>query len=450
MFILRYQSQIFITICVYIGQMLAGYLLSWTAPVVPKLEDPSQSPLSRSLNDVEKSLLASVIYITGFPGVFFTSWFANYKGRKPGLIIGAFVILISFLILVLATNFTTLLIGRLVTGLGLSFGGVLTTVYLGEITSTNIRGIVLTGLGIIQTLGSLFMVAVGPYVSYAVICYIGLIISAIYVIAMFLIPESPVFYVLKDDETKVQTVLKILNRESAIQEVVDLNKNKVVTNAKEDWKELFTLKCNRMGLFVTATIMALHYVSGILVISFFVTTIFQAAGSSIEPNVASIIIGCTQLVGSSLAPFFIERSGRRILLLISTAICCISMTLFGVYFYLSHIESPIVEHIKWLPLTLLIIFFLSNNMGFGTIPSTLTGEMFSCNVRSKGTAVVIAISWICGFTVTTLFNSMLTLGAHFVFWFFAFTCCLAFLFTVFFVPETKGKSLVEIQEMLSK
>ncbi|XP_045506708.1 facilitated trehalose transporter Tret1-like isoform X2 [Colias croceus] len=430
--------------------MLGGYLLSWTAPVIPKLEDPNQSPLSRTLTDVEKSLLASVIYVTGFPGVFFTSWLANYKGRKPTLIMGSFVLLISFLILAVATNFTTLLIGRLVTGFGISFGGVITTVYLGEIASTNIRGITLTGLGIIQTFGSLIMVSVGPFVSYAVICYIGVAISAVYVIAMFLIPESPVYHVVKDNEKKVLAVLKILNRESALQEVIDLNKNKVVAIAREDWKELFTLKCNRRGLFITGTIMALHYISGILVISFFVTTIFQAAGSSIEPSIASIIIGCTQLVGSSLAPIFIERSGRRMLLMTSTAICCLSMTFFGVYFYLSYIESPIVEKIKWLPLTLLIIFFLSNNMGFGTIPSTLSGEVFSCNVRSKGTAVVFAISWACGFAVTTLFNSMLTLGAHFVLWFFAFTCCLAFLFTVFFVPETKGKSLVEIQDMLSK
>ncbi|CAF4838681.1 unnamed protein product [Pieris macdunnoughi] len=175
------------------------------------------------------------------------------------------------------------------------------------------------------------------------------------------------------------------------------------------------------------------------------------ADSSVPPSLATIIIGCTQLVGSIIAPFCVEISGRRILLLVSTGVCCVSMIVFGCHFFLIHINSPLVEHIKWLPLASLVVFFMSNNMGFGVIPSTLTGELFNSNVRSKGTASVFVVSWISGFIITTIFNTLISsIGAYAVFWFFSFTCGLAFLFTLFFIPETKGKSLIEIQEMLSK
>ncbi|CAK1540975.1 unnamed protein product [Leptosia nina] len=448
---IKCKAQIIAASCVYLGQMLGGFVLSWTAPVIPKLDDKTQSPLTQPLSDIEKSLLASVLYITGFAGLFFASWLSNTKGRKPTLILGSTIVLISFLVLAYSTNFASLLVGRLICGLGVGQIAVINMIYIGEIASTNIRGIFLSTLDILQTCGSLLLVSSGPYVSYKMLNYIGATVTLFSVLALLLIPESPVFYVIKDDEKNVKATLERLDRVSEMKEIFDLNKDRVVTSAKDDWRELFTSKCNRRGLLIMTTIMSLQYLSGMLVVQFFVTSIFEIAKSSIKPEIATIIIGCTQLSGGLIVPFVIENAGRRRLLLGSTALCCVSMTIFGLYFYLKHIQAPIVDTIQWLPLTVLVVFFLSNNMGFGTIPSTLTGEMFTGNVRGKGAALVTCISWAFGFAVTTVFNTMLTeLGPHYMFWFFASTCGLAFIFTLFFVPETQGKSLVEIQEMLNK
>ncbi|XP_050685229.1 facilitated trehalose transporter Tret1-like isoform X3 [Leptidea sinapis] len=267
-------------------------------------------------------------------------------------------------------------------------------------------------------------------------------------------PENKIYQDLRSlrhsdgKKSELVKVMQDLNRFDEIDDYVDIKKSE--RNDINDWKELFTEKCNIQGLFIATGINMLQYGNGSLIVTFFSTSIFEQAGSSIEPNLASIIIGCTQLSGSVIAPFFVEKSGRRPLLMTSTAICCGSMIVFGVYFYLSHIGAEVIQHFKWLPLVALAVFYLSNNMGFGVIPSTLTGEMFKSNVRSKGTALVIVISWIFGFAVTTLFNSTITrFGAHIIFWFFGLICGVAFLFTLFFVPETKGKSLAEITKMLN-
>lgn len=130
---------------------------------------------------------------------------------------------------------------------------------------------------------------------------------------------------LSDEDKKLSQVLRILGRESETKTITELKNTQVKTNDLKDWKELFTLKCNRKALFITVTISVLNYLSGMLVVVFFSTSIFKMADSSVPPSLATIIIGCTQLVGSVIAPFCVEVSGRRILLLVSTGVCCVSM-----------------------------------------------------------------------------------------------------------------------------
>ncbi|VVC94599.1 unnamed protein product [Leptidea sinapis] len=422
-------------------------MLSWTAPVIQKLQDLNQSPFPRLLSDLETSLLASSIYAS-VPGILIMSWLSNYKGRRLCLIIASCLFIVSYTLLAVTQNYAMLLASRVLSAYGSCTASIINALYIGEITSTKVRGILLTGLGIIQTIGSLLILSVGPNVSFSTTAYIGLIVSIIYLVVVLFIPESPVYYVIRGEKNKLKKVMQDLNRSDEIDDNVETQKSE--RNDINDWKELFTEKCNIKGLFIATVITMLQYGNGALIVTFFSTSIFEQAGSSIEPNLASVIIGCTQLSGSVIAPFFVEKSGRRPLLLTSTAICCGSMVVFGVYFYLSHIGAEVIQHFKWLPLVALAVFYLSNNMGFGVIPGTLTGEMFKSNVRSKGTALVIVISWIFGFAVTTLFNSTITrFGAHIIFWFFGLICGVAFLFTLFFVPETKGKSLVEITKMLN-
>lgn len=85
------------------------------------------------------------------------------------------------------------------------------------------------------------------------------------------------------------------------------------------------------------------------------------------------------------------------------------------------------------------------------IPGTLIGEMFQSNVRSIGSTFSMTVPWMFGFGLTTVFGYMISgLGSHVPFWIFSSMCALACIFGIFVVPETKGKTLIEIQEMLNK
>lgn len=122
----------------------------------------------------------------------------------------------------------------------------------------------------------------------------------------------------------------MLGRSGDVEKVIHtFAKKQGETSSKiKDWVEIFTIKSNRWSLFITFMLGAFQQTSGVAVVLFFSTNIFQLAGSSINPDLATIIIGVTRLLSSLIAPLLIERKGRRILLLISMAACAFSLVSF--------------------------------------------------------------------------------------------------------------------------
>nr|XP_034837435.1 facilitated trehalose transporter Tret1-like [Maniola hyperantus] len=341
-------------------------------------------------------------------------------------------------------------IGRFLGSVSFGTTTVVSFVYIGEIASPSIRGILLSIIGAMFTIGSILAFSTGPYISYHGTTYIGLALSILQLLSLLWIPESPIFYALKGQHEELVKVLKDLGRSQDAEKLLKMGKEITETNTKKEWMDLFVVKSNRKALFIVMIINILQHGSGVMAMIFFSAAIFEMAGSSIPSNIAMVIVGCCQLMGSTVTPFFIESTGRKNILAISSAICSLSMFTLGLYFYLDLMGIAIVNNIKWLPLVVLIVFYIGYDSGLGIIPNAIIGEVFTSNVRSKGSTVTMTISWMFGFMVTTAFGALLaTVGGHVAFWFFSCTCACAVLFTIFFIPETKGKSLMEIQESLS-
>ncbi|XP_023937372.2 facilitated trehalose transporter Tret1 [Bicyclus anynana] len=443
------QRQVLISSCLYLGQALVGYSNSWPGPVLPKLRDLRTSPLPYLLTETQLSLVATFMYLGGIIGPYIVLWLSNVKGRKPCFILGGVIVSIGYIMMVTTRNFALLLIGRYLLGIGIGAIAITNLVYIGEIASARIRGILLTTLGIFQTIGSIVLFATGPYVSYEWTCYIALIVTVVFIFCILFIPETPIFYALQDNDEELRKVLQNLDRMEDMNELLEAKEELKMRDTKRDWKDLFSIRSNRKALFVVVVINLLQHGSGVLAVLFFSATIFDMAGSSIKSSISMIIIGCFQLSGSSVTPIFIERVGRRVILIISSTICSLSMFILGLYFYLDYNENPVITHIKWLPLVLLIVFYVAYDSGLGIIPNVIIGEMFTSNVRSKGSTVTMTTSWLFGFAVSTAFGALLeAVGGHVAFWFFSATCAVAALFTIFFIPETKGKTLLEIQKAL--
>ncbi|KAJ0170723.1 hypothetical protein K1T71_013495 [Dendrolimus kikuchii] len=434
---------------VNIGHMLAGYAAGWTAPVLPMLRDPQQTILPYTLNHIQTSWIASLVFVGIIIGPFVFGSISNTKGRQPCLVIGGVITTTAFVMKTIPIDVWSLYAARIFMGLGM--GIIITTnlIYLTEIASPNLRGTLLSTTGTSSSLGTLAVYCIAPYVPYAVTGYVGLIVSLIFTVGSAFLPETPVFYILIDQEAKAREILNDLDRPNDLEDLIATKVDPI--SLAQQIKRIFTVKSNRRATYILVALNTLQGLSGCNAVLFFSTTIFDMARTTHDSNISTIVIGLTLLFSSCLTPLIIGKSGRRMLLLISTAMCSVSLISLGACFYLDEIDHPYADSIEYLPILSLMTFLLSYNIGFAIIPATFTGEMFDSTVRGPGSSFTLIIGWMITFIITTTFAyTVSVVGAAVTFWVYASSCAVAFMFTVVFVPETKGKSLLEIQNLLSK
>lgn len=152
-----------------------------------------------------------------------------------------------------------------------------------------------------------------------------------------------------------------------------------------------------------------------------------------------------QVVATLISSMVVDRAGRRVLLIVSGAVMAGCCTTLGLFFELRAWGHD-VSGLGWLPLSSLCLYFVVFSLGFGPIPWLMLGELFPPEIKGVAGSVVSSISWWLTFLVTCVFSDVVHLiGEGITFWIFAVSSAIGVIFVVIFVPETKGKSLEEIQ-----
>ncbi|XP_052133204.1 facilitated trehalose transporter Tret1-2 homolog [Frankliniella occidentalis] len=191
-------------------------------------------------------------------------------------------------------------------------------------------------------------------------------------------------------------------------------------------------------------LLGFQQVSGIDTVIFYTIEIFMAAGGSINEYFATILIGVVQLVCTMLSVLVIDKTGRRPLLLVSGATTALAMALVGAYFHLH--ERGRAEGLGLLPVGSLVLFMVGFSLGYANIPFLLMGELLPVRQRS-------VLSSLAGsFNLGTMFLVIKTypqlrhaMGTDGTFWLYSALCLASCLFVALLLPETKGKTLDEIE-----
>jgi facilitated trehalose transporter len=179
-------------------------------------------------------------------------------------------------------------------------------------------------------------------------------------------------------------------------------------------------------------------------------SIFQSAGSSIDSRYATIIVGFVQLLFTAASGFFVDRFGRRALLLGSALGVAISLAAMGTFFQykVKWGDAEATRRLGWLPLVSLVVFFASFSFGFANVPFIIMGELFPYRFRSVLGPISSSFNLLCAFTVVRSYpNLEKAFGRNGAFWFFMACTLLSMAFVYFLLPETKGKSLQEIEQL---
>lgn len=154
-------------------------------------------------------------------------------------------------------------------------------------------------------------------------------------------------------------------------------------------------------------------------------------------------------ISVAASAYAVDKLGRRPLLIISCTCCGIALFAEGFYFYLQDYLKADVSNIGWLPVAGVMVYIVMNPVGLNTVPYIVQGEIFPTNIKAIGSSVSTFYSGMNAFIVSKSFQPVSKmLGMYSTFWIFSAFCFSGVLFAIYVLPETKGKSFVEIQENL--
>jgi SP family facilitated glucose transporter-like MFS transporter 8 len=320
--------------------------------------------------------------------------------------------------------------------------------YVGEIASIEMRGSLLNVIHVLVNCGLLFIYTMGQNVDLNTINAAMALIPLIYAIGFyFLIPESIPFLISKQKIEKAQNSMLLKDYKT---EVIKIDENKTKSDEKS-FAELMKEKATRKALIIMSLQFLFFQLSGFSAVSFYSKIILMESGIE-NPGMASIVNIIFMTIFSIVNIFVVKRFRRKVMLCTFNAFNVVGLFGVGIYFVLKDHDFPL-ENLKWLPLTSFCINSFSFCFGMGSISYCLLGELFKVEAKkviapltqimNHGLTFLIAISF-------PYLTSSEMLGTGYTFLIFAFSTFCNILFAIKFIPETKDKSLDEIQKLLSQ
>lgn len=406
---------------------------------------------------VSSSLLGCII------GVVLSGRLSDVYGRKKVMFIAAVLFSLSAIGCMMAGGIASLIAFRLVGGLGIGVASMICPLYISEFSPAAVRGKMVSLYQLAITIGIL-----AAYFSNAGILHVsdndvtltgwlhyiavqspwrammgmGVFPSFLFFMLLFMVPESPRWLALKGRETEAYNVLLKINTPAAATD--ELNGiTAVVQTDKGSMKELFS-PIFRTALIIGICLPFLSQVSGINAVIYYGPAILDKAGFSLGNAFGGqVIIGIINVLFTVVAIFTVDKWGRRPLLITGISGAVISLFITGLLF---HSPAPA----QGLLLTFLLLFIACFAFSFGPVSWIIVGEIFPGKVRGQAMSLATLSLWIANFFVGQLTPVMLK-SSHFgpsaTFWAFAIMCVPGLWLTWKLIPETKGKSLEQIEQL---
>ncbi|CAH2037748.1 unnamed protein product, partial [Iphiclides podalirius] len=349
-------------------------------------------------------------------------------------------------------------VARVLMGISNGITAVVTMIYLTEIADKEIRGALGMLVQVMINLGALAMYGIGPFVSYNVVNSILTTIPVLYLLVCLWIPESP-YYHLKNDRfaaaKKEYMVIKGCKDGKTAEEELRIIRAHVRESMenKSTMKELFFKDKYRRTVYIIIGLKVLQYMTGSLAIQSYLEIIFRQS-SSVSGPYASIVYGFVQMGAGVGATFLADYFGRRILMIVSCLGVAVSLSVVGLYFYLqdtARVDAGTLAALSSVPLIGVLAFNILYAFGIGNIPYIMQAELFPINVKTVASSSATMLACVLNFAVTKSYQGIKDLFGHYtVFWAFASVAYLGVVFIYMFVPETKGKTLEEIQDIMQE
>ncbi|CAH0748757.1 unnamed protein product [Diatraea saccharalis] len=410
------------------------------------------SPTGKPLTVTEMSWVASSMPIAAVFGVSIYSYIADAYGRKVGVIAMAVPQALCWVIKLASSNTMALIIARIFAGIPAGGCFNLTPMYVKEISQNNTRGTLVSLTMMFSNIGLLAMYSMGAYLEYHIILWIALSISAISLALMWMAPESPAFLVKKGRIEEAAETIALLRGlhidDKIVQTELEEMKNEeahFVTMERITFMGIFKNKAWRRGFILCTTLLATLDLNGYFTIFTYAWSIMTEAGVTVNPELQTLSIPVLMIIGSLLSMICVEKLGRKFLLagayiISSLSICCLATILL--------LQKNEIVVPSWMPVVAIVTTVWAYAAGILPMTYVVMAEVFNFQVRAKLLGCIVTLGWFISFVQLSLYGTVSTLGLHTIFYFFATTNLFGALTSMLFLPETKGRSVEEIERML--
>ncbi|MEO5650395.1 MAG: sugar porter family MFS transporter [Ginsengibacter sp.] len=428
-----------------VGGLLFGYDTAVVAGAIGFIQQKYE------LSPAMTGWAASCALIGCMVGSMFAGAMSDRWGRKKVLLISGIAFALSSLGIMLPLDLSWYIIFRFIGGIGIGIASMLAPMYISELAPANIRGrlISIYQLGIVVGILLIYFVnaaIAGLHNEAWNVDYgwrwmfgSGIIPSIVFIVLLFLVPESPRWLAQKNRWREAEDILTKVNGEGTAKEEME-NIREALGMQKVSFSKLLKPGL-RTALIIGVILSILSQITGINVIMYYAPEIFKSTGDgSASALLQTVLVGGINVLMTLVAIKYVDKLGRRKLLLIGAAGMGACLAMVGYAFYSGNVQGYWV-----LAGILLYISFFA--ISLGPLTFVVVAEIFPTHIRGRAMSVAIFFLWLSVYIVSQTFPMLLeSIGSAYTFWIYMIMSFIAFLFVYKYIPETKGKTLEEIEK----
>ena len=439
--------------------LFAGALFGYDQGVISGALAGVKQTFSLSLLMVQ--VVTSWVTLGALVGSLVAGELGDRLGRKRAILIAGALFTCGAAIQWIAPNAVILVAGRFIIGAGVGMAAVSAPLYAAELAPARVRGRFVSAYQLAITIGIFLAYLINGQLSAGADWRLMLGLASVPGLALFLIalvaPESPRWLMSRDrraeaanETAKVQPDIDVEAQLGEIEAAIEQDSHAA------SWAEIFSPKW-RKPLLIAVGLAVFQQITGINAIIYYANQIFGAAGFATEASRATVTlwaIGGVNVVSTFIAIAFIDKVGRRLLLLVGLIGMGVSLAVVGVAFHFIApaatgavaASGPTTAGI--VTVVALVVFIASFAFSLGPVVWTVINEIFPAHIRGRGVALATAVNWGSAFLVSQFFLSLIhILGSSWTFWLLAGFCAVGWIWIYLRVPETRGLTLEKIQEM---
>ncbi|KAK4710220.1 hypothetical protein R3W88_004733 [Solanum pinnatisectum] len=417
------------------------------------------------ISDAKTEVLAGILNLCALVGSLSAGRTSDYIGRRYTIVIASVIFLLGSVVMGYGPSYVVLLVGRCIAGVGVGFALMIAPVYSAEVSSPSTRGF-LTSLPEVG-------ISVGILLGYLIMLGIAAIPSLFLAIGILRMPESPrwlimkgrlgeakeIMYKVSNDPKEAELRLREIKRAIGIDENCDDDSVRIPDSVKSQgegiWKELLLkpTKSLRWILIAGVGIHFFEHATGIEAVILYSHKIFAKAGVHDHKHqiLATCGVGLTKFSFIVLSTILIDRVGRRKLVLTSVSGMVLALTGLGTFLTLAEQSGGKLVWTLVLSIITTYSYVAFFNVGLAPVTWVYTAEIFPLRYRGLGVGIGVAVNRLMNATVSMTFLSMMSaMTIAGVFFMFAGISVIALIFFYYFLPETKGKSLEEMEALFTR